>query len=245
MDAELVGTIKMAGEGEPGVRVEVHLDQEELLLVSPNGTLGQWPLSQIGVSARVDGFHLRIEGEELVLSTSDDARFAMALGIRSTSSPRLIRQLAAANDIGPDGGVIALDFMPEVAVEPQPVEMPRDSSPVAMGIIAAGALVLIGAVFAVASGSTMELFGWVPMWPWSVAAALGLATGGFAMLAEYRGARALVTTGTAIGMVALIGSLISSGLTGFSWISDGVLLAGVGTVLAALLLSVDRLNRTS
>lgn len=65
------------------------------------------------------------------------------------------------------------------------------------------------------------------------------------MLAEYRGGRALVTTGTAIGMVALIGSLISSGLTGFSWISDGVLLAGVGTVLAALLLSVDRLNRTS
>ncbi len=244
MDAELVGTIKMAGEGEPGVRVEIHLDEEELHLVSPNGTLGRWPLSQIGVSARVDGFHLRIEGEELVLSTNDDARFAMALGVRSTSSPRLNRQLAAAHDISPDIGAIAIAYDPDDAVPVQPTELPRDSSPVATGIIAAGTLVLIGAVFAVATKSTMGLLG-VPMWPLTVAAAIGLAAGGFAIMADLRGGRTLVTVGIVIGAIALIGSLVSSRLTGFSWISDGVLLAGVGTVLAALLLSVDRLNRSS
>jgi hypothetical protein len=50
--------------------------------------------------------------------------------------------------------------------------------------------------------------------------------------------------GTVIGLLGILGSLAASGLSDFDWIKDGVLLAGVGTVLAALLLSVDKLNRT-
>ena len=244
VDAELTGTIKMAGDAEPGVRVEVHLDEEELRLVSPHGTLGRWPLGEVGVSARVDGFHLRIEGEELVLSTNDDARFAMALGIRSTSSPRLNRQLAAALDLSHDVGVIAVELPSMDPAPPTVVEMPRDSSPVAMGIIASASLVFIAALVAVASGSTLGLFGFLPTWPFTVIVALALASGGFAILAEFRGGRTLVTAGTVVGLVVLIGSVASHGLSGFSWIKDGVLLAGVGTVLAGLLLSVDRLNRS-
>ena len=244
MDAELTGTIKMAGEAEPGIRVEIHLDQEELRLMSPHGTLGRWPLDQIGVSARVDGFHLRVEGEELVLSTSDDARFAMALGVRSTSSPRLNRQLAAALDLSQDGGVIAVALPSVDPVATTPVELPRGSSPVSMGIIASASIVFIGALVAVASGSTLSFLGILPAWPFMVIGALALAAGGFAMLAEFRGGRTLVVAGTVVGLVALAGSLASGGPSGFEWIGDGVLLVGVGSVLAGLLLSVDRLNRS-
>lgn len=244
MDAELTGTIKMAGDAEPGVRVEIHLDQEELLLISPHGTLGRWPLDSVGVSARVDGFHLRVEGEELVLSTNDDARFAMALGIRSTSSPRLNRQLAAALDLSQDGGVIAVELPSVDPVAATPVELPRGSSPVAMGIIASASLVFIGALVAVASGSTLSFLGLLPAWPFTVIGALALAAGGFAMLAEFRGGRTLVLAGTVVGLIALAGSLASGGPLGFEWIGDGVLLVGVGSVLAGLLLSVDQLNRT-
>jgi hypothetical protein len=244
VDAELTGTIKMAGDAEPGVRVEIHLDQEELLLISPHGTLGRWPLDQVGVSARVDGFHLRVEGEELVLSTNDDARFAMALGIRSTSSPRLNRQLAAALDLSQDGGVIAVELPSNDPIAATPVELPRGSSPVAMGIIASASLVFIGALVAVASGSTLSFLGLLPAWPFTVIGALALAAGGFAMLADFRGGRTLVLAGTVVGLIALAGSLASGGPLGFEWIGDGVLLVGVGSVLAGLLLSVDQLNRT-
>jgi hypothetical protein len=245
VDAELTGTIKMAGDAEPGVRVEIHLDEEELRLMSHHGTLGRWPLDQVGVSARVDGFHLRVEGEELVLSTSDDARFAMALGIRSTSSPRLNRQLAAALDVSQDGGgVIAVELPSVDPIIATPVELPRGSSPVAMGIIASASLVFIGALVAVASSSALSLLGLMPAWPLTVISALALAAGGFAILAEFRGGRTLVLAGTVIGLLGIVASLVTSGISEFDWIKDGVLLAGVGTVLAALLLSVDKLNRT-
>jgi len=244
VDAELTGIIKMAGDAEPGVRVEIHLDEEELRLMSPHGILGHWPLDQVGVSARVDGFHLRVEGEELVLSTSDDARFAIALGIRSTSSPRLNRQLAAALDLSQDGGVIAVELPSVDPITATPVELSRGSSPVAMGIIASASLVFIGSLVAVASSSTLSLLGLMPAWPFTVMAALALAAGGFAILAEFRGGRTLVFAGTVIGLLGIGGSLATSGLSDFDWIQDGVLLAGVGTVLAALLLSVDKLNRT-
>ena len=100
LNADLTGTVRMVGEAESAIRVEIHLEDEELRLSSGHGELGRWPLSDIGVAAKLDGFHLRIEGEELILSTNDDARFALALGIRSSSSPRLNRMLAGALDHG-------------------------------------------------------------------------------------------------------------------------------------------------
>ncbi len=101
---DLTGTVRMAGEADTGIRVEIHLDDETMRLVSPYGELGRWPLSGMGISARIDGFHIKVEGEELVLSTNDDARFAVAVGLRSANSPRLVRQLAHARDDGLDVG---------------------------------------------------------------------------------------------------------------------------------------------
>ena len=100
MKADLTGTVRILGEAESAIHVEIHLEDEELRLVSGHGELGRWPLSDIGVAAKLDGFHLRIEGEELIISTNDDARFALALGIRSSNSPRLNRMLAGALDHG-------------------------------------------------------------------------------------------------------------------------------------------------
>jgi hypothetical protein len=77
VNTDLTGTVRMAGETQTGIRVEIHLDNETMSLVSPYGELGTWPLSGMGISARVDGFHLKVEGEELVLSTNDDVAFAL------------------------------------------------------------------------------------------------------------------------------------------------------------------------
>jgi hypothetical protein len=241
VNAELTGTVRMAGDIQPGVRVEIHLDQEVLRLVSPHGELGAWPLAEVGVSARVDGFHLRLEGEEIVLSTNDDARFAMALGLRSTSSPRLNRLLATARDeevvSGPVGPAVET-LLPPAA----PASRSPGTSPVAVGIVGAAAVVLVGALLAVGTGSPLRLFGLLPAWPVSALAALALAAGGFALLLGMKMGRVVVAVGIALGLSVLIGSFVRTTVP--SWISDGVLLVGVGIVLAGLLLAVDRLNES-
>jgi hypothetical protein len=41
-----------------------------------------------------DGFHIRVEGEVLVIGVTDDARFALDLGLR-TAHPQLRRRMSA------------------------------------------------------------------------------------------------------------------------------------------------------
>jgi hypothetical protein len=203
-------------------------------------------LSDIGVAAKLDGFHLRIEGEELVISTNDDARFAIALGIRSSSSPRLNRLLAGARDDGIDTEGRMAPATPIVPVEyaaslaPAP---PENVIPVAMGLLAAGTIQAFGGVIALASNSTLRIVDLLPAWPAWIIAGVTVASGAFALLNRLRAGRNLVAAGAIIGLVTLAGSLMGVTEPTFSWLSDGVVFGGAGTILAGLLLSVDTLNR--
>ncbi len=78
------------------VHVEIDLDEERIAIRSDAGVeIGSWPLADVGVHAEDDGFRLRIEGEHVVLTTEDDGRFALALGM-AAGSPRLRRLMGAA-----------------------------------------------------------------------------------------------------------------------------------------------------
>lgn len=244
MNAELSGTVRMAGEAESAIRVEIHLDDEELRLVSRYGELGRWSLQDVGVAAQLDGFHLRIEGEELVLSTNDDARFALALGIRSSTSPRLNRLLASARDSGndPDGRLTPPMPVP-LPLDPTPAVASENTAPVAMGLLGAAGLQFLAGTVALASGSALKLFGLVPVWPIWIVVAATVAVGAFSLRSRLAHGRLVIGAGVTVGLLALLGSLLAVAATGFSWITDGVVFGGSGTVLAGLLLSVDVLNR--
>jgi hypothetical protein len=244
--ADLTGTVRMASEHEAGIRVEIHLDDEELRLVSGHGELGRWPISEVGVAAKLDGFHLRIEGEELIVSTNDDARFALALGIRSSNSPRLNRLLANARDAG-------LDTSDVLAPEPPaPLttdfewngDRPQTTTSVAMGVLGAGALQFLGGLIPLATDSTIKIASLVPVWPLWVIAALAMVVGGFALLTGFRQGGQLVAAAVVIGLITATGTLLEAARPGFSLITDGVVLGGAGTILAGLLLSIDMLNRS-
>jgi hypothetical protein len=245
LNADLTGTVRMAGEAESAIRVEIRLEDEELRLVSRYGELGRWPLEDVGVSAKLDGFHLRIEGEELVLSTSDDAKFALALGIRSSNSPRLNRLLASARDVGSDVEGRLSPPAPSAAPpgQPWPSEPSVNTAPVAMGLFGAAALQFLAGLVGLASGSSLRMFGLLPAWPVWMVASTTAAIGGFALLHRLPRARSLVAAGTVIGLLTLMGSLLRIADPSFSWITDGVVFGGSGSVLAGLLLSVDLLNR--
>jgi hypothetical protein len=236
---DLTGSVRVVGEGESALRVEIHLEDEELLLVSGQGELGRWPLSDIGVAAKLDGFHLRIEGEELVISTNDDARFALALGIRSSNSPRLNRLVAGAmDDTIPGYGGLA-DSSLSVPLEQSAPSPAASLGPLIVGLLGAAAAQALAAIVAVVSESTLKIFGIVPAWPIWVLAALAVGFGAMVLRDGYRGGRRLVAAGVVLGLITLAGSLLGLPEPEFSWITDGVAFGGAGTILAGLLLSLD------
>lgn len=88
------GSLKMEGEAGLGLDVVVDLEHERMLIRTRDSVIGEWSLKDVGVHSEHDGFHLRIEGEQVVLSTKDDAGFATEIGLRS-ASPRLRRMMGA------------------------------------------------------------------------------------------------------------------------------------------------------
>lgn len=91
--SSFTGKILMPDLVETGVSVIVDIEAETLSIRSGTNIIGTWPLSQIGIRGEDDGFHLRVEGEELVLVTTDEAGFALAVGMRS-ASPIMRRRIS-------------------------------------------------------------------------------------------------------------------------------------------------------
>lgn len=88
------GLLKLLGETGPGLSVRIDLTDDIIAVRSVAGDIGRWPRSQVRITALEDGFHLRVEGEEVILDVSDDARFALACGL--TAGPPLLRRRMSA-----------------------------------------------------------------------------------------------------------------------------------------------------
>jgi hypothetical protein len=244
MPTELTGTLKVVGDAD-SIRVEVHLDREELTILSSAGELGSWSLADIGVNARSDGFHLRVEGEELLLSTSDDARFAMAIGLRSSGSPRLNRQMANANDLGPPNRVLPKTEPPSALSPVSPFEVGGKARPLGLAVLGGAAVVFFGGLGPLLGESNLRLFGLVPAWPVMLIIGMVMASGGISLWSGVPGARKLIGAGSALGLVALAGSVAGADGSTFGWWSDGVLPLAAGSVLCGLLLSLEVVRRSS
>ena len=79
---------------EPPIGVLIDLTDERIKLSSGDLEVADWALDEIRVSAMPDGFHIRAEGEEVILDVTDDARFALKLGLRH--APPLLRRRMSA-----------------------------------------------------------------------------------------------------------------------------------------------------
>jgi hypothetical protein len=84
----------MQGDDDSPLDVVIDLENERMLIRTRSTVLGEWSLSDVGVHSENDGFHLRIEGEQVILTTQDDAGFATEIGLRA-ASPRLRRLMGA------------------------------------------------------------------------------------------------------------------------------------------------------
>lgn len=91
--ASFEGRLRMPGEQGPGLQVTIDLTDQAMAMSSAAGELGRWPRNEVVVNALPDGFHLRAEGELVILDVGDDAEFAIELGL-TTAPPVLRRKMA-------------------------------------------------------------------------------------------------------------------------------------------------------
>jgi hypothetical protein len=88
------GSLRIPGDDGPPLAIVVDLTTERLRVHAGGAEIGDWAKSEIRVNALPDGFHLRAEGEEVLLDITDDAQFAVDLGLR-TAPPHLRRRMSA------------------------------------------------------------------------------------------------------------------------------------------------------
>lgn len=87
-------TLRLPGDNEAPLGVELDLTDDRLTVRAGDIEVGDWSRDEIRVSALQDGFHIRAEGEEIVLEVTDDAHFAVDLGLRN-AHPSLRRRMSA------------------------------------------------------------------------------------------------------------------------------------------------------
>jgi hypothetical protein len=88
------GVLRIEGTDEAPISVLIDLSDDRLKMTAGDIEVADWRREEIRISALLDGFHIRAEGEEIVLDVTDDARFALDLGLRN-AHPVLRRRMSA------------------------------------------------------------------------------------------------------------------------------------------------------
>ena len=86
--------LSIEGEAVPPMRVVVDLTDDRLTMTIGDEEVAVGQRDTMRISALPDGFHIRAEGETVVLNVEDDAHFALDLGLRN-AHPTLRRKKSA------------------------------------------------------------------------------------------------------------------------------------------------------
>lgn len=72
--------LRVVGQSGLPLGVEVDLTGDHMIVTTAGEPLAEWVWDDIRISASPDGYHIRAEGEEIVLNVTEGARFASELG---------------------------------------------------------------------------------------------------------------------------------------------------------------------
>ncbi len=72
--------LRVVGQSGLPLGVEVDLTGDRMVVSAAGERLADWVWDEIRISASPDGYHIRAEGEEIVLNVTDGSRFAHELG---------------------------------------------------------------------------------------------------------------------------------------------------------------------
>jgi hypothetical protein len=82
------------GEDTGPMSVVVDLTGDRLHMSIGSEEVADWAREELRIQAMPDGFHIRAEGEAIILDVTEEARFAVELGLRQ-AHPALRQKMAA------------------------------------------------------------------------------------------------------------------------------------------------------
>jgi hypothetical protein len=103
--------LRLPGHSRLPLGVEVDILNERMTLTAGERTVANWPLDKLEIVVRADGFHIRVDGEEMVLNVTDSKSFATALGVE-------------ASPVRPDG---AAPGQTSTSLRPTALPQPKDA----------------------------------------------------------------------------------------------------------------------
>jgi hypothetical protein len=68
--------LRVVGQSGFPLGVVIDLTGDRMIVTSGRDAVADWAVSEIQVHSLPDGFHIRAEGEEVVINVSDGPRFA-------------------------------------------------------------------------------------------------------------------------------------------------------------------------
>ncbi len=86
--------LRLRGIDDAPIQVLIDLTDDRFTVRSGDIEVADWERDQIQVTPQLDGFHIRAEGEEIILDVTDEAQFALDLGLRN-APPVLRRRMSA------------------------------------------------------------------------------------------------------------------------------------------------------
>jgi hypothetical protein len=86
--------LRLRGIDDAPIHVLIDLTDDRFTVRSGDIEVADWERDQIKVTPQLDGFHIRAEGEEIILDVTDEAQFALDLGLRN-APPVLRRRMSA------------------------------------------------------------------------------------------------------------------------------------------------------
>ena len=104
---EFQGKMRLSANPFDLVGADIEVSAGNLALIVSDHEIGQWPLETVSIDAELDGFHMRVDGEEFVFTTHEADAFADAVGIsrfgarakkpvRSTRAVKMLKAPALA-----------------------------------------------------------------------------------------------------------------------------------------------------
>ena len=86
--------LQIEAEDTHALPVVVDLTGDRLTMSVNDQEVADWAKEEMRIQAMPDGFHIRADGEAIVLDVRDDAKFALELGLRN-AHPALRRRMSA------------------------------------------------------------------------------------------------------------------------------------------------------
>lgn len=86
--------LQIEGEDTTPLAVEVDLTDDRLRMSISGEEVADWARDEMRINALPDGFHIRAEGESVILDVAEDARFALELGLKN-AHPHLRKRMSA------------------------------------------------------------------------------------------------------------------------------------------------------